>query len=160
MARGTIIDNICMIKHRWHKAAASHMTDVAIFISCHMGWIGPGILTNCINTIVAGITSFTHNVGAIMVDKCTEETSRIMAHGAIPAGITMSCRIRRSSGTSRNIIQTSIMARNTITGDTRVSKNRGLEYINRVTKVTILVCRQMAYRLNDIRIATGVGRGG
>jgi hypothetical protein len=112
-----------MIKHRWHKAAASHMADIAVFICCYMGRRGFGVFAGCINTIVTGITPFTCNCRAIMVGKGIEETARVMAHGAIPACVAMNCCIRRPSGSSSNIIHTAIMARDTITSDTRVSEN-------------------------------------
>jgi hypothetical protein len=98
VARRAIIGNTCMIKHRWHKGATGYMADIAIFTGCHMRWTGLGIFACCIGTIVAGITPFTHDVGAIMVDKCTEESSRVMAYGTITVGVEMNCCIRRSSG--------------------------------------------------------------
>ena len=123
VARDTIIDNTCMIKHRWYKGAAGYMADVAIFTGCHMGWIGLGILTSCINTIVAEITPFTHNVGSVMVYKCIEEIGRVMTYDAISVRVAMNDCIRRASGTRQYIIRTSIMAGGTVIADTRVCKN-------------------------------------
>ena len=45
------------------------------------------------------------------------------------------------------------MTGDTIAGDTRVVKSRGCEHINRVAKLTILVCRQVVGCLNQIRIS-------
>jgi hypothetical protein len=127
VARRTIIDNPYMIKHRWYKGAAGYMTDVAIFSSGHMRWIGLRILAGCIDTIMAGITSYTHDVGSVMVDKCTEESSRIMAGSTIFIGVLMKYCIGRAFGTNRNIIYTTIVARSTVIRDIRVCKNRGNE---------------------------------
>ena len=153
MARGTVIGNTGMIEHRWYKGTAGHMADLAIFSGCHMGWIGFGIFADCINTIVAEITPFTRNVGAVMVDKCTEETGCVMAHATIPACVAVNGAIRRSSGTCYNIIRASIMAGGTVITDTRVSNNRGKECSNRMAEVAVLNRRQMACRLDDIGTA-------
>ena len=152
VAGDAIIGNTCMIKHRWYKGTTGHMADVAIFIGCHMGWIGLRILAGCIEPIVAGITPFTHNVGSIMVDKCAEESSRVMAGSTIFIGVLMKYCIRRASGTNRNVIYTTIVAGGTVISDARVRKNRGKEFSNHMTKVAVLNRRQMACRLDDIRI--------
>ena len=127
VARGTITANTCMIKYRWYKGASGHMADIAIFTGWHMRWIGLRNLAGCIATIVAGLTLFTHNVGSVMVDKCIEEISCVMAYDAITVRVAMNCCIRRSSGTDCNIICAAIVARSTVIGDTRVCKDRGNE---------------------------------
>ena len=122
VAGRAIIDNTLMIEHRRCKGAAGYMTDVAILVCCYMRGIGPGILTDCINTIVAGITPLTHNFGSVVVYKRIEEVSRVMTHRTITACVAMNYRIRSPSGPNSNIIRSAIMARGTIIGDTRVSE--------------------------------------
>ena len=151
VARGAVICNTCMIKNGRYKAAAGHMADVAIFSGYHMRGIGLCILTGCIDTIVARITPFACHVGSIMVDIGIEEISCVMTYATITIGVMMNGCIRFSRSASRNIIRASIMAGDTVTGDVCVSKYRGKEYCNRMTKITILCCGQMAYRLDQFR---------
>ncbi len=108
VARGTIIGNTCMIKHRWYKGAAGYVADTAI-LRC---WDVVGMLAGRTTStaIMTGITSFTHDFRAAMVDKCTEENIRVMAGSTIFVSALMQCRIRRSSGTNRNVVCTSIVA--------------------------------------------------
>jgi hypothetical protein len=103
------------------------MTDAAILACCHMGRVGLGVLTGCINTIVAGITPSAQNFGSVVVYERSGEIYRVMTHRTIGACIAMNCRIRRPSGPNRNMIHNPVMTRGTITGDTRVSKNRWCE---------------------------------
>ena len=74
-----------------------------------------------------------------MIDKCVGKISRVMAHGTVTACILMNGRIWRRAGTvNANILKIAVMARGTITADTRVRKNRGGECSNRVANVTVL----------------------
>ena len=116
-----------MIEHGRHKGTAGYMTDVAILVCCHMRGIGLGILTGCINTIVAGITPFTHNFGSVVVYKRASKIYRVMTRRTISARVAMNCRIRRPSGANSHMIRYSVMTRGAIIGDTRVSKNRWCE---------------------------------
>lgn len=151
MARRTIIDDTRMIEHRWRKGAAGYMADVAILAGCHMGWIGLGALAGGINTVVTGITPFTHHLGAVVVNKGIEEIGRVMAHGTIPACILMNGCIWCCAGTvNPNVHKIAVVAGDTITGDTHVSKIRGSECIDVVTIVTILARRYMLRRLNQV----------
>ena len=75
--------------------------------------------TTC-TTVMTGVTPFTHNFGTAMINKCTCEINGIMARSAVLACAAMQCRIRRPSGSSRNMIRIAIMTRGTIIADTRV----------------------------------------
>jgi len=141
VARRAIIDDTGMIEHRRYKGAAGYVADVAVLICRHMRWIDLGILTGGIDTIVAGITPLTHYCGPGMIYKCTEEAGRVMAHGTIPACVAMNRGIWFSNSPEQLMIQTAIMTRGAIAGDSRVGKNRGCESSNRVTAVTVLGCR-------------------
>ena len=109
-----------MIKHRGGKRAG-HVTDAAILV----GYNVAGMLTNRTTrtAVMAGVTSFTHNFGAAMINKSVCEISGVMAHTAILGCTAMKCRIRCPSGPSRNIIHIAIMTRGTIITDTRVIEN-------------------------------------
>ena len=139
-----------MVEHRWRKGTAGYVADIAILGCCHMGRIGLRTLTGCIDTIVAGITPLTHNFRSIVVDKRIEEISRVMAYGTIPCRVVVNRRICRPPGTYRNMIRTAIMARGTVTADTRVHEwcYLGNERSIRVTDVTILGRWYMTERLS------------
>ena len=142
VARGTITGNTGMIKHRRYKSAAGYVADTAILIC----WNVAGMLagrTAC-TAIMTGVAPFTYDIRAGMVDKCTEEVSRVMAGAAIFAGVLVNCCIRRTSGTNSHVICTTIVARSTATSDTCMSKNRRYKCCDCMTEVTILTCRQMA----------------
>ena len=121
MAGDAVIGDAGMVKHRWDKGAAGDVTNTAILIRWNVTCMLAG-RTAC-TAIMTGVAPFAHNVGSAMVDKCTEEISRVMAGTAIFIGDLMNRRIRRPSGSSCNIICTSIVARNTITRDVRMRKN-------------------------------------
>ena len=125
MAGRTVIHDAGMIKHSRYKGTAGDVTDSAI-LYC---WNVAGIFTDRTTSaaIMTGITSFTHDFRSAMVDKSTEESSRVMAGTAIFIGALMNRRIRRPSGTNSNVICTSIVAGRAVSGDTRVRKNRRYE---------------------------------
>lgn len=128
-----------MIEHRWRKGAAGYVTDVAILSCWHMGWIVLGIRAGCINTVVAEIAPFTHDLWPVVVNKRVGKTRRVMAYGTVTACVLMNGRIGRRTGTVHpNVHKITIMARDTVTGDTRVCKNRGVESSHCVTNITIL----------------------
>ena len=110
-----------MIKHRRYKGAAGDVADIAI-LRC---WNVAGMFADRTTSaaIMTGITSFTHNFRSAVVDKCTEESSRVMAGDAIFISALMNRRIRRTSGANGNVICTSIVAGSAATGDARVRKN-------------------------------------
>ena len=97
-----------MIKHRRYKCAAGDVTDTAILIR----WNVASTLANRTTSaaIMTGLAPFAHNVGSAMIDKCTEESSRVMAGSTIFIGALMQCGIRRTSGANGNIIYTTIVA--------------------------------------------------
>ena len=104
----TVIGNTGMVKHRRYKGAAGCVADIAILIR----WNVAGMLagrTAC-TAIMTGVAPFAHNVGSAVVDKCTEEISRVMAGAAISISALMNRRIRRTFGANGNIIHTTIMA--------------------------------------------------
>ena len=126
-----------MVKHRRYKGAAGYMADIAI-LRC---WNVAGMLANRTTSaaIMTGLAPFTHNVGSAMIDKCTEEISRVMAGSAIFISALVNRRIRRTSGTNSSVVCTSIMARSAVTSDARVSNiSDWCECSNSVTVVTIL----------------------
>ena len=116
-----------MTENRRCESAAGYMTDVAILICCHMRGIGLGTLAGCVDTIVAGITPLTHNLGSVVVNKRASKIYRVMTRRTISARVAMNCSIRRPSGPSSYMIRYSVMARGAIFGDTCVSKNRWCE---------------------------------
>ena len=87
VARGTIIRNTGMIKHRWYKGAASYVTDTAILRCWNVTGMFAGRTTSA--AIMTGVASFTHDIRAAVVDKCIEEVSRVMAGTAIFIGCNM-----------------------------------------------------------------------
>jgi len=104
-----------------------------------MGWIGLGILAGCINTVVAGIASFTHDLWTVVIDKRVGKISRVMTYGTVTACILMDRRIRCRTGTFHtNVHKIAVVARDTVTGDTRMIKIRGFESGHCVTHITVL----------------------
>ena len=135
----TIIDDTAMIEHRRCKAATRGMTDAAVLGCRHVGWIHLCILTRCVSTIVAGVTAFTHDCWPGVVYKGTKEAGRVMAHPAILAirGRMTGCH---ADCPGPVIIMRSVVARDTVTGDTRMIEDRWIERSIRVTNVAILSC--------------------
>lgn len=127
-----------MVKYRWYKGTTDYMADVTVFSGRHMRWISPGIFARSIDTIVTGVTPVACDFWSIMVDKCIEEISRIMAYDTISIRIAMNGCICRASGACQHIVCASIMAGGTVIADARVSKNRWEECSDRMTDVTIL----------------------
>ena len=125
VAGGTVIGNTGMIKHRRYKGAAGYVADIAILIRWNVAGIFTGRTTSA--AVMTGLALFTYDIRAGMVDKSIEEVCRVMAGAAIFVSALMNGRICCSSGINRNIIQTSIMAGGTVTGDARVCKTRGVE---------------------------------
>lgn len=78
MARYTVIDNTRMIEHRRCEGATGYVTDIAILICYHVRRIGLGILADCNNTIVAGLTAGSRNLRTAVVDKCVGKICRVM----------------------------------------------------------------------------------
>jgi hypothetical protein len=96
-----------MIEHCCGKGAR-HVTKAAIFACCDVS----RILADCSasTTIMTAVTSFTDNFGAGMVYKSISEISGVMANPAIFASGLMYCCTSGASGSSSNIITTTIMA--------------------------------------------------
>ncbi|MAF84188.1 MAG: hypothetical protein CL797_08810 [Chromatiales bacterium] len=91
VARLTIIDDAGVIKHRRRKGTAGYVTDIAILVGHDM--IGLGVLTGCIDTVMAGIAAGIQNFRAAVVDKRAGKTSRVVANGAISVRVLMNRRI-------------------------------------------------------------------
>lgn len=87
-----------------------------------------------------------------MIDKRVGKTGRVVAKGAIAAGVLVHRRIGLPSGAETSKTGAAIVARLTIVSDTRVVKIRRDERGGRMAKRAILARRQMACRLNDVRI--------
>ena len=151
VAGGTVINNTGMIKHRGGKRAG-HVTGTAIFVCWHVGRIGPGIFARRSHTIMTGTAAFTGNFGTAMIHKSACEISGIMARPAILHRALMNWRSRCPPGSNRNIVHIAIMTRGTITADSRVSKNRWIEFSSSVTNVTVLLHWQMAWPPDSSRI--------
>ena len=81
VAGGTVIGNASMIKHRRYKGAAGYVTDIAILIRWNVAGMLAGRTTSAV--VMAGVAPFTYDIRAGMVDKSTEEVSRVMAGAAI-----------------------------------------------------------------------------
>jgi len=138
VAGGTVIYNAGMIKHRGGKSAG-HVTDTAILVCCNVGRIGLGSLAYRYNTIMTGVAAFARNFGTGMIYKSACEISGVMARPAILHSALMNWCSRCPPCSSRNIIHIAIMTRGTITGDTRVRKNRCIECRDSMANVTILL---------------------
>ena len=81
MAGDTVIGNTGMVKHRRYKGAAGYVTDIAILIRWNVAGMLAGRTTSA--AVMAGVAPFTYDIRAGMVDKSTEEVSRVMAGAAI-----------------------------------------------------------------------------
>jgi hypothetical protein len=144
VARGTIINYAGMIKHRGGKRTG-YVTDTAILVGYNVACILTNRTTR--TAVMTGVTPFTHYFRTGMINKSFSEISGVMAHPAILACASMQCRIRCSSGSSRNMIHIAIMTRGTIIADTRVIENWWDEPVVSVANVTVLASWQMAWRL-------------
>ena len=120
VARGTVINDTRMIKHRGAKRAG-YVTDTAILVRYNVACIFSNRTTR--TTVMTGVTPFTYNFGTAMINKSVSEISGIMARPAILGCVAMKCCIRCPSGSSRNMICIAIMTRGTIIVDTRVIEN-------------------------------------
>ena len=118
VARRTVVNNTSMVEHRWRKGSAGYVTDNTIVVCGNV--VELCILAGCIGTIMAGIASITDNARIAVVDKRRYKYSRVMTYGTVGACVLMDWRIRLSQGPGCNIIYTSIMTGDTITGDTHV----------------------------------------
>lgn len=135
MARGAVIHDTGVIEHGRRKRAAGHVTGAAILGRRNV--VGLGILAGCIDAIVAGITSITHDVRARVIHKCIGKTRRVVAHGTIAGSVLMDGRSGRPGGTQRNVI--AIVTRGTIVGDTHMAEQRGHKSGVSMANGTILV---------------------
>ncbi len=120
VARGTVINDAGMIKHRGSKRTW-YVTDTAILVGYNVACIFTNGTTR--TTVMTGVTPFTDYFRTGMINKSFSEISSVMAHPAILACASMQCRIRCSSGSSRNMIHIAIMTRGTIIADTRMIEN-------------------------------------
>ena len=143
VAGGAVIYNAGMIKHRGGKSTG-YVTDTAIFVCYYMGRIDFGSLAGRCNPVMTAVTPFTYNFGTGMIHKSAGEISGVMARPAILCCALMNWSSRCPPGSKQNIIYIAIMTRGTITGDTRVSKNRWGECSDSMTNVTVLSRWQMA----------------
>lgn len=137
-----VIHDTGMIEYRRLEAAASRVTDSAILGSCNVGWIDLRILAGGDNTVMAGITADGQHRRVVVIDEGDGKIGRVMAKSTI----CRSHRVRRSGrlapGSKGH--ETTIMAGDTITGNTRVRQHRCRgEPGNRMASVTILPSRQM-----------------
>ena len=129
-----------MIENRWRKGAG-YVTDTAILSRRNMA----GMLADRRNTVTR--STIVHD--AAVIKDCVGKTGGgVMAHPAVCGSGYM---IRRQSYGPRPIMS-SIMARDTIAGDTHVSKDRWREPGGRMANVTILSRRHMVCSFNKTRI--------
>ena len=151
MARSTVINDTGMIEHCRFKGAG-YMTNFAILSCCNVGRSDFVILAGYIGTTinVAGITPDTCDNGAAVINKSRGKSgdADAMTYSAIFGNGNMSSR--HPYGACYIIIP--IMARGTITRDTRMIENLGSEGSVRVTDVTILGCWDVGRRLNKISV--------
>lgn len=149
MAGCAIVDNAGMIEHRGHEGAAGNMTDTTILASRHM--IRLRVLAGGIDSIVAGVTPGSKNLGTVMVDKRIGKIGRVMTHGTVTAGVLVNWRIRRWPGAVQaNIHKIAVMTGGAVAGDTGVRKYRRTEYIHRMAQFTVLCCWQVTGRLDQL----------
>ena len=152
MARHTVVCDTGVIENRGHEGTAGHVADVAILRGRHMRRIDLGVLTGCINAIMAGVTPGSPHLWAVMVDKRIGKIARVMAHGTITAGVLMNRSIRRCPGTVQaNVDKIAVVAGFTAAGYTRVCKIRRRESGDCVTAVAILGRRYVTCRLQQFR---------
>ena len=140
-----VIHDTGMIEHRRGEGATSHVTGTTILGCCNVGRIDLCSLAGGGNTVMAGIAAGgqNHRVGVVDTE-CGTEAVSIMATAAIGG----SCQVcgycsRLAPGPKGG--KTTIMAGNTITGNTRVRQHRcWREPGNRMASVAILASGQMA----------------
>jgi len=82
MTGSAVIHDAGMIEYGRLKAAAGHVTDITILIRQNVG--GIEIFTLRLDTVMAGLAAFTHNVRAHMIDKSRGKTGG-------SAGVGMAC---------------------------------------------------------------------
>lgn len=143
-----------MIEYGRCEGTTRDVADVAILRRRHMRRIDLGVLTGGIDAVVAGVTPCSPHLGTVMVDKRVGKVGRVMTHGTVTAGVLMNRRVRRRSGIDRpgtKVLEITVVARDTITGNTRVRKSRFIEHGNRVTAVAILGRRYVVCRLQELR---------
>ena len=148
VAGRAVVDDAGVIEYRRDKGSAGHMANVTVLGCRHM--IGLRVLTGGVGTIVAGITTLTHDLGSVVIDKGIEETGGVMTDAAIPAGVLMDRRTRITQSTEQHMVRTAVMAGGTVTGDVLVGKYRGYEAGDCVAIVTVLRSRQMVSCLQQI----------
>ena len=76
-----------------------------------------------------------------MVDERIRETNRVMAYGAIPAGILVDRRSGLPSGAQRDILGAAVVARRTISGDSDMVEYRRRECARCMATKTVLIRR-------------------
>ena len=139
-----------MIEHCVGKSARN-VTDTAILCGRNVTSIllRPYWSRRRVITVTCG--AVTHDAGMIK-GTILEIVANGMAGSAIGSGGGMiSCLCFSKSAGRRNMI--AVMARSTITSDTRMIENLGSEAIVSMANVTILSCWYMARRLNNTLIA-------
>lgn len=142
-----VVRDAGVVEHRRHKGATGHVADAAILGRRHV--IRLCVLTRGIDAVMTGVTPGCQNLGTRMVDKCIGETGRVVAHGAITTGVLMDRCIGCLPGADQsNVRKLPVMAGDTVSGDTLVSKTGGCESVNRMTAVTILRRRYVIDRLS------------
>ena len=148
VAGGTVVNNAGVVEHRGHKGAAGHVTDAAILAGDYVRGIGLCILAGRTDPVVAGVTPFTHHLGAGVIHKRVEEIRRVMAHRTVAGGVQMNGRTGLSSGSERDIPRTSIVAGGTVIGDAHMQKRRDCrnECSGGMASIAILRGRQVRGR--------------
>ena len=148
MAGCTVVDDAGMIEGRRREAAACAMTDVAVLRRRHV--VRRGTLAGGIDTIMAGVTALTKNLRAGVVDERIGEVRGVMADAAVLA-VRGRMRRRQASGPGVFMVQTAVVTRLTVAGNTRMRECRRYKSSDRVAAVAILPGRQVALRLEQVR---------
>ena len=121
-----------MIENRRCKTAG-HVTDTAVLRSGNV----PGMLAGRRNTMTR--STITRDTGVI--EDCIGKTRSPMAYPAILGSGNMVGRFSNGPGPSIS----PVVARDTITGDSRVIENLWSECPGGMANVTILLCRHMIH---------------
>lgn len=120
VTRGAVIDNTGMVKRGWCKATSGHVADAAILGCHHMRRVDLGVFTSCSNTM-AGIAAHGQHGGVAVVDKRVGKIGRIVAQGTVGRCYWVRRSRRLPSGSKCDKFGAAVMARDTITGNARVS---------------------------------------
>lgn len=139
-----------MIKYCRREGTTGYVTNATV-LGC---WnvIGLGILSGCIDAVVAGIASIAQYLRTIVIDKRVRKIVCVMAHGTIAGRVLMNRRGRCPSGAKPD--KTAVMTRRAIARDTGMAEHRRRKPGDRVALIAVLGGWQVVCCLHQV----GIGR--